>query len=294
MRIWTWVGGILPLAIAVCTILAAGACSASVADLPAIEAYGVLPMVDSARLSPDGSMVAFLSSVQGRRCLFVHHLDDEKQKPKALCPGVFEVRWFAWKTNSRLLMSVYRSTPHLGRLITESHLIAMNIDGSGDTLLLKAHQGRMINFNTDNVLDFLPDDPDHILMTVDTTSMVFPDVIKVDVNSGDKQTIVPSRDKIIRWYTDGKGQPRLGFGMVERKKAAFLYQDEAGGDFMQVEGADAIGESGFLPLGFSDKPGVIYVLSNHETGRNCIYLYDVKNKTVLDRYASEPEPTSNP
>jgi dipeptidyl aminopeptidase/acylaminoacyl peptidase len=289
MRIWTWVGGILPLAIAVCAMLPADSYAASAADLPAIEAYGMLPTVDGAHLSPDGSMVAFLSSAQGRRCLIVHHLDDEKQKPNALCPGVFEVRWFAWKTNSRLLMGIYRSTPYLGRLITESHLIAMNIDGSGDKLLLEARQGRMINFNTDNVLDFLPDDPDHILMTVDTTSTMFPDVIKVDVNSGDIQTVVSSRDRIMRWYTDGKGQPRLGFGILGRKKSGFLYQDEGGSDFAEIEGADAIGESGFLPLGFSDKPGVIYVLSNHETGRNCIYLYDVKNKTVLDRYASEPD-----
>jgi len=249
----------------------------------------MLPTVDSPRLSPDGSMVALLSSVRGRRCLIVHHLDDDKQPPNVLCPGPFEVRWFAWKTNSRLLMGIYRSTPYGVRLVTESHLIAMNVDGSGDKLLLEARQGRMINFNTDNVLDFLPDDPDHILMTVDTTSTVFPDVIKVDVNSGDVQTIVPSRDHIMRWFSDEKGQPRLGYGIVGRKKAGFLYQNEAGGDFTEVEGADAIGESGFLPLGFSDRPGVIYILSNHETGRNCICLYDVKNKTVLDRYASEPD-----
>lgn len=269
--------------------VAASGAAASAADLPMVEAYGMLPTVENPHLSPDGSMVAFLSSYQGRRCLLVHHLDDAKLKDSALCPGAFEVRWYAWKTNARLLMGVYRTAHYGQRLVTETHLIAMNVDGSNDKLLMETRQGRMINFSADNMLDILRNDPDHILMTANTTSTMYPDVIKVDVNSGESDKVLSARDNIMRWYSDGEGHPRLGFGLLGHQKTGFLYQEEAGGEFAQIEGADAIGDSGFIPLGFAEKPGVIYVLSNHETGRNCIYLYDVKNRAVLDRYASEPD-----
>ena len=78
----------------------------------------------------------------------------------------------------------------------------------------------------------------------------------------------------------------MGASIID-KKVKYVYQSEAGGDFMPIDGGEIIGEKGFTPLGFADRPDVVYVASNHETGRKCIYLYDVKNKKIVDRYACE-------
>jgi dipeptidyl aminopeptidase/acylaminoacyl peptidase len=255
---------------------------------PQVEAYGMLPLIEHPALSPDGTMVALLTSLHGRRCVAVHDLDVVKP-PQVVCPGRFEVKWFAWKTNNRLLVSVYASTMFRGqRLVSESRLLGMNVDGSNIKELISPREGRFINYSTDNVLDFLKDDPDHILLTAFTMSAIAPDIFKVDVNSGDKETLVASRDNIFRWITDDKGRPRLGMALVDRK-LQFLYRDDLTSDFTKVDGMDIIGESGFVPLGLAEQPGMIYVMSNHETGRNCIYLYDIKNRKIVDRYASEPD-----
>lgn len=257
------------------------------ADPPPIEAYGMLPTIENPRLSPDGSMMAFLSSADGHRCLRVHYLDDPKHIPKLICPGSYEVRNFMWKTNSRLLVGVYENELFRGsRLVTHSTLIATDADGENGKLLVKPRQGIFINFDTDRVLDYLEDDPEHILMLASVLSGLYPDILKVNVNTGENETLQGYRENVYFWITDDKGRPRLGASIVD-KKVKYVYQGEAGGDFMPVDGNDVIGETGFAPQGFSDRPDVLYVTSNHETGRKCVYLYNVKSKTVVDRYACE-------
>ena len=246
----------------------------------------MLPVMESPQLSPDGTMVAYLTSVRGHRCLIIHFLD-EKKDPAINCPGNLEVRWFKWKTNSRLLVGVYRSALVYQRLITESFLIGLDVDGSNIKELLSPRQGMYINYNTDIVVDFLENDPNHVLMTVEKSSP-YPDVISVDVNTGEKSTVAESTDKIALWITDTQGRPRLGY-TVQDHKIVYLYRPESSSDFVKLEGDDIIGETGFVPLAFSERPNVIYVASNHETGRRCIYLYDVEAKKVLDRYACQAD-----
>jgi dipeptidyl aminopeptidase/acylaminoacyl peptidase len=247
----------------------------------------MLPSLQSALLSPDGTMVAFLASVQGRRCLIVHFLDVE-QKPKLICPGKVEVRWFAWKTNSRLLISIYGPRPGPGgRLINITELIGIDVDETHDLLLMSPQEGYYINYNNDTVLDFLPNDPDHILMKTFDTSRTIQDIVKVDVNTGKHEEFVSTSDNVRDWITDGQGRPRLGW-QVDGRMSEPVYRDDIGSSLIKIEGDDIIGKSGFALLGLSDTPGLIYVTSNHETGRFSIYLYDVKNKKVVDRYASDP------
>ena len=284
MNIGNWPGRIcLALIIAGFSLKAAPLAAAP----PPVEAYGMLPSLEAARLSPDGTMVAFLASVQGRRCLVIHFLDIE-HKPKIICPGKVEVRWFAWKTNARVLLSIYEPLPNPGgRLVNVSELIGMDVDGTHTQLLMRPREGFFINYANDAVLDFLANDPDHILMKIFETSPTIQDIVKVDVNTGKHEIFVSASDNVRDWITDSQGRPRLGL-QVDGRKVDAVYRDDIGASLIKIEGDDIIGKSGFALVGLSDTPGVIYVASNHETGRFCIYLYDVKNKKVVDRYASDP------
>ena len=61
------------------------------ADPPPVEAYGKLPSVMSAELSPDGTMVAVIVPIQGRAGLAIHHLDGTP--PTVIPPSKFEPYW---------------------------------------------------------------------------------------------------------------------------------------------------------------------------------------------------------
>ena len=258
------------------------------AERPEIEAYGMLPSIEGPALSPDGTMMAFISSAGGRRCLVVHHLD-AKQEPAVVCPGTFEVRWFGWKSNTRLVLSVYEAVNFPGQgLFSQSHLVGVNADGSGIKELVAPRLGYYVNSNPDTLLDFLWNDPDHILLTIYDSAADAPDVIKVDVNSGTRETLISGRSGMVWWMTDGNGEPRLAAKFVHRE-GQFFYRGDSSSDLTKVEGTDEIGGSYFGALGFSDQPGVLYVQSSHETGWNRIYRYDFQNKKIVDLYADRPD-----
>ncbi len=279
---------ILPKCFALLIALILTTSLARAADPPAVEAYGMLPSMENARLSPDGSMLAFLAPVKGRRCTVIYRLDGQ-QNPNVICPGAAEVRRFHWKTNTRLVIGISETkTVAKTHVITVTQLVAINVDGSGQKLLVWPNQGFYINYQTDRVLDFLDDDPDHILVLTNRSSGTFPDVLKVDINSAAYETVVGARDSIWQWLTDQQGRPRLA-SALDHGKQQYLYRDDDGSDFVKIDGNDIIGDTQFLPLGFSDIPSVIFVRSKHETGRYCIYLYDVKNKKIIDRYAIEQD-----
>ena len=118
-------GGLGAMLVSVCV------CPWSLADSPPpIEAYGKLPSIEAPRLAQDGSAIAYLSSVEGRRCLLIRRLDKVGADQRAICPGEYEVRSFAWKTPDRLIVEVYtQAHSHGAELRTESRLLALDLNG---------------------------------------------------------------------------------------------------------------------------------------------------------------------
>src|SRR6185437_667563 len=120
-----------------------------------LEVYGKLPSIEAPRLSPDGTTMAFLSSIKGRRCLVIHHLD--KQGPdagRAVCPGNYEVRSFAWKNPDRLIVEVYtQGQSHGEELRTQSKLVAIDTNGRNAVPLVEPANERAVDFGQDRVID---------------------------------------------------------------------------------------------------------------------------------------------
>ncbi|WP_395339497.1 hypothetical protein PN836_014685 [Ningiella sp. W23] len=59
-------------------------------------------------------------------------------------------------------------------------------------------------------MDWLPDDPAHILMSLDLDERLNPSVYKVNVENGKKQRVERHKLNIRRWMTDQQHAIRLG------------------------------------------------------------------------------------
>ena len=204
-------------------------------------------------------------------------------------PGIYEVRWFAWKTDRRLILEVYaQSHPFGSEPGAESHLIALDIDGSHQRNLVQARPERAADWGQDQVIDLLPDDPDHVLIAVDSGAGDSSEIVKVNVNTGSGRTIVDGQNGITNWKTDPAGQVRLGTAVRDRIVRTY-YRDDADSNFRLIHEADASQTLAFSVLAISDVPGVLYVAATGETGRRSIYSYDVRQGKFLNLYAGRPD-----
>ena len=255
---------------------------------PPVEVYGKLPALESPKLSPGGTMLAYLSSVDGRRCLVIHHFDSDRPS-RGVCPGAFEVRWFAWKTDERLILEAYAPTRLAGsESATENRLIAIDVSGAHARNLSDARDQRAVDFGQDEVIDMLSEDPAHILVALYRSDADSPDVMKINVDTGAIRTVVEGQNHISRWHTDAQGHVRLGIAVADGMVRTY-YRDDADSDFRLVHEEPVADALSFSPLSLADTPGTLWVASSAETGRQAIYRYDVRADRLLDRYAARPD-----
>jgi dipeptidyl aminopeptidase/acylaminoacyl peptidase len=256
---------------------------------PPVEAYGKLPSIEAPRLSPDGGAISFLSSVDGRRCLMIERLTGRDRDSRALCPGRYEVRSFAWKSVDRLIVEVYTQGHPLGsELRTESRLLAIDPNGRRTVALIEPKAERAVDFGEDRVIDMLPDDPDHVLVAAYRTDADSPDVVQVDIESGRTRTVVDGQDRITSWKTDGAGHVRVGVAIDDGMLKVY-YRDGADGPFRLIRQVEAARASSFSVLSVGDQPGLLYVASTEPTGRRAVYRYDVATDRLLEPYAARPD-----
>jgi len=135
-------------------------------------------------------------------------------------------------------------------------------------------------FNND-VVDFLVNDPDHILMSFGDDNVNMPAVQKVNVRSGKYDRVRRGSEKIQYWETDRRGELRIAQGRVDSSKAKWNLQirnsnEDEWQDSSEYPGLDA-DESIY---GFTSNPDEMIV--GRYAGKDTIglYIYDLAQKQL--------------
>ena len=142
--------------------------SAAVERLP-VEAFALPPNHANVRISPGGRYVAAKLFMGGQYILIVYDLENLDQRPFMISTDNEEVSWLRWANNDRLLVSIRFASRGWGTPTIETRLVAINADGSRPKALVKPEmnrQGEVIKLVQiqDNIVDMLPDDPNHVLI----------------------------------------------------------------------------------------------------------------------------------
>jgi len=252
------------------------------------ELFGQLPLIKSIKLSPNGKRAVMLRNVGGRYRVVIVSLDrTEGVKPKIIPYDEGEFNWVRWANNDRLLLSIRFPAKRYGTETTETRLIGIDWDAANAQNLGERSAGRDNHFSQfqDNVIDILPDDPDHILLGLDRSRVNYPDVYKVNVYTGKRKRVVKTRSSVRYWASDRDGVVRYGLGMnrnydrvIYRKTADSKWQTIAKYDFLDSD----------LPFVFEDfgpEPHIIYV-SALKNGRQAFYTYDLDKGEFLEEVAA--------
>jgi len=151
----------LALSALLCVFLAAP--KAAEPDPLAVE-FGTMPALWGVRLSPDGTKVSFLQMhPEDLSVLTIFDLVTGKANMAlASTRDGFDLQWCDWANIERLLCSFLGVSKAYGSFFV-TRLVAINADGSEMHVLLQNRvEGNYSQF-LDGVVDWLPDDPRHVL-----------------------------------------------------------------------------------------------------------------------------------
>jgi dipeptidyl aminopeptidase/acylaminoacyl peptidase len=270
-------------------ILVAFAARCAVAEtLVPVETFAKIPAAISARLSPDGTKVALISSYEGSQVLYIHSLVEGGKNSKIIRTGDFQVRWVRWKDDQHLVAGIIKTTDRLFRhMVPTEHaatrLLTFNSDGddirmvgepvNGFALKDENVTGSVAEHKTihpqiqDEVVSMMPQAPGQILQQVlDKVpyigSHIAPALYAVDLDSG-RHHLVDHGDERIWWYrVDQNSVPRIGEGTSGLDVIVYV-RDSASAPWREIHRHNPNGGEIFQPLAFlPDNPRMLYVLSS--------------------------------
>jgi len=272
---------------------AAQASAASPASLPT-KYFSRLPMFEAPRLSPNGKKIAFVhnSQEQGVAILVVQDLaSKEQQHLLASDNEKISVNWFDWANEQTLIASVRYASKRYGVDTLETRLLAIDAGGKDKELkpLLKprrvaAGQKNYSQFQ-DNVIDMLPDDPDHVLLSIDLDKHNEPSVYRLNVNTQKMKRIERPARLIRNWITDQQSLVRAGERLnFKTGEAAILVRQPGEKKWTTLFAFNAFNEPEIRGVGFDVDPNIFYYRRYKDDKRALfkVNLANMEHELVFD------------
>jgi len=249
------------------------------ATAPPAVAFGQLPLVYDAAISPDGARIAVIFNNKGTYGVLTQKTQGNEEKRWFLSLGdEVNPRYVKWINNKRYVVSIEKPEKFRDTPFTSRYLFTSDIDSKEPRLVVKPK--RIFRQFNDVVVDWLEDDPDHILMAYsDEAFDPYPDIKKVNVATGRDRTLKRRTLGIERWITDTNGTPRIGKGTSEKGKHKMVIYNTVSKKWEnsnKFPGLDA--DTGIYGILQNGQEMVIGAYEGQDTLG--LYIYDLQAKKI--------------
>jgi dipeptidyl aminopeptidase/acylaminoacyl peptidase len=248
---------------------------------PPAEIFGTLPAIYDAAISPDGKQIAMIENFKGMYIIQIIALDgrSDDRNPIGLGKGVKPIG-ITWANPNRVLVSLWQSEKLRTTPITVGYIYTLDtVDMKGKILVKPKDMFRQFNHV---VVDYLEDDPDHILMSFSETSNTHPpDLRKINVKTGRGTVIKRALSDVQYWQTDLRGEPRIGQGLKDKSTEEWVLR------IREAEGKKWMTANDFPGLradadihGFTGNPNEMIIESYQGKDTKGLYIYDLQAKKI--------------
>lgn len=246
---------------------------------PDAALFGQLPQAHDAAISPDGNQIAVLRNNNGSYFVQIVALGPRNSTSEnsglvGLGESV-QPEYIKWIDDQRVIVSVSQKQMFQRVPITSGYLYLVDTETLKARLVVKPPKEGLRQFNN-SVLDWLEDDPDHIIMEYagDGRDQNEPDVRKVNITNGRSKIIKRNVEGVTHWVTDAEGEPRVGKGFRRNGEDAFTtIQDPLTGDWEKARHYPGI------------DPATMYFIAVTDAGRSLVVsAYRGRDTRGLHRY----------
>ena len=278
---------------------------------PTLEELMRRPVVLDAALSPDGERVALLHEVPQPRpkggedrlaqvgISKVSEVNDPNAKGIEVTVGDYQVRQVSWASNDRLLIwvklgsdisMIVNGQPIL-LMAGVQRVLAIDADGKNPVVLVANADPKFLKVrDLDNIVDLLPDDPDHVIMQIAVNDRWT--LQRVDVHTGVPTLIETGAPATDGWFLQN-GVPVLRFDSNFSGTVATVYARPPGATewtrFRRFRRNELQKLSDFDVVGATGEPGILLVASQlPEDSAVVVRRFDLRTLTPGEIVAQHP------
>jgi len=272
--------------------------------------FGARPTVMNARLSPDGSHIAYITPWAGRGSLVIVAAVDHDDQGKPISRGTGSPDRLVgchWVSNKRLVCQVFGITQSDVGLVPFSRLMAIDVDGSNLKALATRtdEYSRGYQLSDGNVIDWLPDEDGVVLMARSnlpndhTGSHVGSDkeglsVDRIDTTTLKATTVEQPKLFATDYITDGRGIVRIyGIDRVAGTGQAtgvttYYYRRKDAREWIRLGDFNYETNEGFNPFAVDRDHNVAYGLMKKD-GRTAFYSVTLDGSLTFTQLAARPD-----
>lgn len=247
--------------------------------------FGELPLVESPRLSPNGTYLAVVQRIDDRPVLSIYPLAGGK--PFVTQHRDAEIRGHVWANDNRIVIKLAAALDRDGIPTTETRLVAVNADGTDFRLLTdnRFASGGYVGQIQSNIVSMLPDDPDHILLALDHDGNLKYSVYKMNIYTGRSTVAQAAVGDSFDWVADADGEVRFRIDWDYRKDERYYFVRIKGASDWKPVGRDETGTRVlFTPFAFlRSNPNQMYVSARRNSDKSSYFIYDL----LEDKFVTE-------
>lgn len=245
-----------------------------------VEDYFGNPKAYTFRFSPDGKYLSYRESDEnGKSHVFVKNMATDEIK-MAIEEKEELVRVYGWLNNERLYFSMDKGGNE------NYHIYAVDLDG-GNLKDLTPYDGVRAEFN-----ELLRDDKEHIIVELNKNNPEVFEPYKLNVITGEITQLYTNEDPsnpILGYDFDKNGKLKGFARLMDGVDQDVYYEDGEGGYkiLKQLSWKDNfyIAEFNYA----TDYPHDAYVISNLDTDKSEIQLFDLKENKVIEKIFSHEQ-----
>ncbi len=266
------------LALSCTTPIALAAEPATHQQLP-LETFYRGEAVEDIELSPDGTHLLALKNIGPDTVVMVLNIETgEKFYPVKTDNKQFKFNWVSWANDDRLLMSLRFDSRMLnGVKYMQTRLLAVDAKKPSKliTLVKPDEDADWTSQFQDNVISYLPDDPDHILLSVDREVPLHQTVYKANVYTGRLKRVKKHSNSVRSWYADRAGNVRIGEHYNDKTRTVtYKILDAATNQWVKAWEYVVLDQPDIDIAGFGHNPNDLYIFADHN-GRRALYKVDL-------------------
>lgn len=245
-----------------------------------VEDYFEKPKASSFQLSPDGKFMSYMEKDENaKNHVYVKHIESGNVT-RVIEEKDELIRGYAWINDQRLVYLMDKGGDE------NYHLFGVNLDGSRDTELTPFKDVQV------QVFDLLKEDKDHVIIGMNKSNPQVFEPFKINVNTGELTQLYENPDPAnpITGYTFDKDGKLRAFTKLKDGLTSELYYQADGKDFELILSSEWKDSFSIVDFNYtSDNLHEAYVISNLQTDKAQIFLYDLKQNQAIREVFKHPD-----